>query len=303
MAQALETRSIAGELLDARVDRLANEFMTEGAFDDNDFKVVQQASANMTVRVGSGTAGDRYVIPLGRERGTYLVRNPDAYVGSGNTDVAIANGGVQARIDKIVLKTYDDEFDSSGLTKTQVEVVQGTSAASPVAPATPTGAVALATVSVAAGLSSGITTAMITDVRLLTGGWTAHTPTFAGITLGNGTVQSRYKETPGEVTYKGRLRRGSTTTFGASNPLVVDLPVNARVLSTGVWSDQVARAMCWDISAGRGWLASGWIGVTNSMSFFCQSAGTLASGQVADDNPFTWATNDEFSWIVKYEPA
>jgi len=170
MAQALTIRGLQGAPLSARDDRLINDILTEGLMpgaDADEFKVQQQASPNMTVRVGSGTAGDRYVVPGEAGQGTFIVHNRnDPYVGSGNSDVPIANGHASnPRIDGIDLRVYDDEFDSSGFSKAEVVVTQGTPAASPVAPAVPDGAARLATILVPAAESSSIGTGDITDTR------------------------------------------------------------------------------------------------------------------------------------------
>ena len=173
MAQNLKVRDLQGATLDAKTDRLINSIMSEGwvvsgaaGVNLDSFKVVQQATPNMTVRVGSGVAGDIYAMPISTARGTYLVRNNDAYVGSGNSDVAIANGhATLGRIDGIDLKVWDNTEDSSGFSKSEVIVTQGTPGASPTAPAIPAGCVRLATVRVDALESTSIVTGDITDTR------------------------------------------------------------------------------------------------------------------------------------------
>jgi hypothetical protein len=67
------------------------------------------------------------------------------------------------RIDRIVLRVRTTELGDAS-TSGSVEVVSGTPAGSPVAPATPTGAISLATVAVGAGVTA-ITNASITDTR------------------------------------------------------------------------------------------------------------------------------------------
>jgi hypothetical protein len=174
VAQDLTVRAIQGATLAAREDRLANEHLTEGLFAYGDeFKVQQQAAPNMTVRVGSGAAGDRYVVPV-TGSGVFIVLNRnDAYVGSGNTDVAIANGdATNNRIDGIDLLIEDDEADSSGQNRARVVVTQGTPAGSPSAPAVPASAVRLATILVTAGESTSIVTGDITDTREASNAWT-----------------------------------------------------------------------------------------------------------------------------------
>jgi hypothetical protein len=167
VAQNLKTSALNNEQLDAREDRLINEILSPGLLESGDeFLVQQQGSPNMTVRVGSGSIGDRFVVA--GPGGTYLVRNQDAYIGSGNSDVSIANGDATFdRIDGIDLVVYDDPFDSSGDSVAEVVVTQGTPASSPSAPALPSGVAVerLATVQVSAGESTSIVTGDITDLR------------------------------------------------------------------------------------------------------------------------------------------
>ena len=171
MAQNMTVRDLQGALLSGRTDRVINDVLTEGwltsgASDANAFKVLPQGTPNMTVRAGSGTAGDVYVVVSTAARGTYLVRNPDPYIGSGNSDIPIANGDASnPRIDGIDLKVWDNTEDSSGFNKSEIIVTQGTPASSPAAPAIPAGCVRLATVAVATGLSTSIVSGNITDTR------------------------------------------------------------------------------------------------------------------------------------------
>lgn len=297
MAQALRTRGIQGDplFLDARTDRLANEFLDEGALGADDFEVVPQASPNMTVRVGSGVAGDRYVVPVGREQGTYVVRNPDAYIGSGNSDVQIANGdATHDRIDLVVLQVYDDEFDDSGEAKTEVEVVQGTPAASPAVPATPDGAVVLAEVEVAAGLSSGITAGMIADRRVLTGVWTDYTATLGGITLGDGDLDDvRYIRSGGKITCKGKLTWGTTTASAGSGIITISLPVPAAAGLADVGS-----AVIYDANLGEPHACACFLNSETNIRFGYEGGPITATG------PTYWAdVADELRWTITYEPA
>ncbi|WP_329380755.1 hypothetical protein OG625_15640 [Streptomyces sp. NBC_01351] len=70
--------------------------------------------------------------------------------------LAFADGHAQfGRIDLIVVRVYDDEYDASGRTEAVVEVVRGTPTATPVAPAAPALSLPLYTVTVPAGTSAG----------------------------------------------------------------------------------------------------------------------------------------------------
>ncbi|NGO71135.1 hypothetical protein [Streptomyces boncukensis] len=59
------------------------------------------------------------------------------------------------RIDRVVLRIYDGTQDASGRTEAALEIVEGTPSGAPEEPATPSGAIALAAVTVPAGTSAG----------------------------------------------------------------------------------------------------------------------------------------------------
>lgn len=296
MAQALRTNAITGELLHARDLRVVNELMTEGGFDVDDFEVLQQATPNMTVRVGSGVEGDRYVVPTGRTQGTYIVRNPDPYVGDANSDVAVANGGADDRIDLVALQVYDDEFDDSGEAKSEVIVVEGVEAASPVVPDVPAGAVALAEVTVEAGLSSGITSGMIADRRVRANGYRSFTPEHDGITLGNGSLNCRYLERGDEVVYRVKLTVGSTTVFDQA---FFTLPVTPRAGQ----DDHCGVAMYYDGT--RNWVGVCYLNLTGDpdMLWFAAHTAGVGTGDVTALNPFEWQAGDVLTGEITYERA
>lgn len=168
MAQTLYARALPDQLA-APVDRFINAVLSEGVWDlaGDHFEVVEQSTPGMSVRCGSGTAGDMAVVAGDASlQGRYIVQNQDSYVGDGDAELSIGNGDPSdPRIDLIVLRVYDDEMDSSGSTKAEVEVVEGTPASSPSTPSTPDGAIALAEVLVGAGESTSIGDGDITDLR------------------------------------------------------------------------------------------------------------------------------------------
>lgn len=71
-------------------------------------------------------------------------------------NLTFADGHAQfGRIDLVVVRVRDDEYDASGLTEASVEVIRGLPAGTPVAPAVPPLSLPLYTVSVPAGTSAG----------------------------------------------------------------------------------------------------------------------------------------------------
>lgn len=163
----------------ARMDRrLLEALSTEGLVDG--LAVTQRAAgANLSVDVAAGLA---VITGDGQARdGRYLVEL------SATENVAIgAAPGSDSRIDLVVLTVRNSEI-SGGDDDAIVQVIAGTVAASPVAPALPASSIPLAEVTVAAGAAT-ITDANITDVR------PARTSAYAGAKLtavdGDGTAQN-----------------------------------------------------------------------------------------------------------------
>ncbi len=161
----INTRGIQGESLSAASDRLVNTvLLAEGVVDKagNSFQVLQNLGTDMNVKVGSGTAYDRAVVKGDSAgQGTFVVEHQNA---SQVLAVAAADATL-ARKDIVILRVYDDTFDSSGNDYSDVEVVTGTPNASPVEPALPSGAIKLAVVDVGAAVTQ-IVNGNITDSRI-----------------------------------------------------------------------------------------------------------------------------------------
>ncbi|MCX5368634.1 hypothetical protein [Streptomyces sp. NBC_00103] len=102
----------------------------------------------MTATVGVGRA----VIQTSVARGAYPVAVTEP------VPLTFDAGDPQfGRVDLVVLRIYDDDYDGSDRTEAAVEIVKGTAAATPVAPAAPDASLVLFTVAVAknAGAGSG----------------------------------------------------------------------------------------------------------------------------------------------------
>lgn len=144
----------------AQYDRLTAQALwaTTGIIGSTSLAVTQNSPAGMSVRVASGWAA--IVGTTTTNMGVYTVFN-DATTVATITAADLTN----PRID-LVCVTVRDAFYSGANNDVIFNVVAGTPAGSPVAPATPANSIALATVAVAANAST-IVTADITDARVL----------------------------------------------------------------------------------------------------------------------------------------
>lgn len=125
------------------------------------FEVKQDTGANLAIKVGSGTAYDRAVVGGSQPgQGNYIVEHQN----SAETLNLAPSHSTNNRLDLVVLRVYDDEWDGSGSDYADIEVIEGTPAAVPEAPEVPDGAIPLALVEVAAN-ATAITDDDITDLR------------------------------------------------------------------------------------------------------------------------------------------
>ena len=163
----------------AQYDRLTAQALwaTTGIIGSSSLAVTQNSPAGMSVRIASGWAA--IVGTTTTNMGVYTVFN-DATTVATITAADFTN----PRID-LVCVTVRDAFYSGANNDVIFNVVTGTPAGSPVAPATPANSIALATVAVAANAST-IVTADITDARVLVTTNIPETGDISSVTAGAG---------------------------------------------------------------------------------------------------------------------
>jgi hypothetical protein len=144
----------------AENDRLTTQALwaTTGIIKSDSLLVTQNTPAGLSVVVASGWAA--IVGTVQSNMGTYVAYNDASVVLSLNT----ANP-TNPRVD-LVCVTVNDAYYTGALDNVTIQVIAGTPAGSPVAPALPANSISLATVAVGAG-ATAITNANITDTRVL----------------------------------------------------------------------------------------------------------------------------------------
>ena len=130
------------------------------------------------------------------------------------------------------------------------------------------------------------------------GTWTTWSPTYTGLTIGNGTVVARYTQTGKTVTLFWRLTFGSTTAVTAVAPSV-SLPANAAY-------SNIANVGGFLLNAGvEAFVPLGQI--ASSTDFILRVARTdqtyLIDNNISSTVPFTWGTSDEMTYTFTYEAA
>lgn len=126
-----------------------------------------------------------------------------------------------------------------------------------------------------------------------TSAWTAYTPTFTNITLGNGSTDFSYIQIGKTVHVRGRLTFGSTTSI--SGAATFSLPASGKLVGYG---SAILRAAAADY---EGVAVAGTTGIVCSVF---NSAGTYsARANTSATVPATWTTGDLISFSVTYEAA
>jgi len=143
----------------AENDRLSIQaiFNSTGIIGTSSLAVTQNSPTGMSVLIASGWGA--IVGTTQSNMGTYQFYN-DASATATITTADVSN----PRIDRVCI-TVNDAYYTGALNNVTINVVAGTPAASPTAPATPANSISLATIAVGAGVTS-ILTANITDTRV-----------------------------------------------------------------------------------------------------------------------------------------
>ena len=131
------------------------------------------------------------------------------------------------------------------------------------------------------------------------GVWTNFTPSFTGVTVGNGTLVARYRKVGKTVDLYMKLTFGSTTSFNSSLNYF-SLPFNLATTSDGM----TVVGAAFDASPFSVFQAGPEFNGNNLILTLLATNGTFgAISRVTSTNPMTWTTNDSYWFQVRYEAA
>jgi len=131
------------------------------------------------------------------------------------------------------------------------------------------------------------------------GGTVAYTPTWTGLTVGNGTNVGSYNIINKVCHVEGRVTFGSTTAITASNPFS---PLPIAPVTSGLWTP---GSVVYADAGTATYVGTAFIIGSTSWYCFIQNFATAYGSEVAVTAtiPFTWTTSDTITWSFDYQIA
>jgi len=133
------------------------------------------------------------------------------------------------------------------------------------------------------------------------GTYTSFTPTLNQITIGNGTIATKYCTVNDFVHYYGLITFGSTTSITGVNASYT-LPFTAEVNDSST-----AMGVCYFYDSSAGSFSAGTVAMANSTTVY--GGVNTANGTYVQwigwtsTVPFTWATGDRYTFNITYKKA
>lgn len=153
-------------------------------------------------------------------------------------------------------------------------------------------------------LWSNVITMIASSLGFNAGGWTAYTPTWTGVTIGNATVNAAYQQVGKLVTVRIIMVMGSTTSI--SGNVAFSLPVTANSVYSGTTTGRPLMGLAYveDLAIAGYWGAFQADSTTRAIVLIQGVNSTYGNTIGATSSvPMTWATGDFFSGTFTYEAA
>ena len=122
----------------------------------------------------------------------------------------------------------------------------------------------------------------------------SYTPTYTNLTVGNGTVTSRYGQSGKFVFFYWRLVLGSTSSIGGAPKITVPVtalninPVGSAYYLDAATAEFIGQTRFFD---------------TSNLQLIAPQSCTNSSAGLSASFPFTWTTSDEIRFTIVYEAA
>jgi hypothetical protein len=137
------------------------------------------------------------------------------------------------------------------------------------------------------------------------GTYTAYTPTWANLTVGNGTVTTAYARVNNFVHYFGKIVFGSTTSITGSVSL--SLPINLDADIAATTRATLGLVSIRDVSASVTYSGNGMVSTGSATTAIIEVGRTdatyLTTKTIDASTPVTWANTDILFWNLYYKAA
>ena len=133
------------------------------------------------------------------------------------------------------------------------------------------------------------------------GVWQAWVPTYANLTVGNGTVVARYVQIGDTVLAQFSLKFGSTSAMGTAH--TISLPVTADESFTAPFLEMGLARMNENAVAVRSGYVSRVSSTTCKVVAWKVTTTYLLEDALTATIPFTWGTDDHITFNISYEAA
>ena len=137
------------------------------------------------------------------------------------------------------------------------------------------------------------------------GTYTAYTPTFTNLTVGNGTLTSSYARVNDFVHYFGKIVFGSTTAI--SGNVSLSLPINLNADMAGTTAQQFGPVSYRDQSVVTTFIGNGRVSTGSATTAILEvlnvSTTYAVNSSLSSTVPFTWTTSDNLTWNFYYKAA
>jgi len=143
---------------------------------------------------------------------------------------------------------------------------------------------------------------VVANWQAVGGAWTAYTPTWTNLTVGNATQDSRYIKVGRLVMVNLKIILGSTSSVGS----IPEFSLPANLDASYGTGDTIGDLQLQQVSAGAVYWGKALprTDLTGARPFVDQVAGTYNVPQIVNATiPFTWATGDIISGTLIYEAA
>jgi len=137
------------------------------------------------------------------------------------------------------------------------------------------------------------------------GTYTAFTPTFTDLTVGNGTSTARFSRVNNVVNYYGFFTLGNTS--AVTGGIRITLPITANSIYSTLNGIIMGDLTLYDTSAGT-WYQGNVMSIgstTLGLTRLWVANGTIVTNmsETSSSSPFTWGTGDQVIWNITYEAA